>query len=114
LVALEEGDPERARAHLADALDRATRVSDSYQWVHAHVLDSCAVLAVQTDAPDAAALVDRLADLAERCGLREMVVRAHAHRGHLGVAGCAQTAALLAAEIDNPALERLLGPPVMA
>ena len=76
LLAAETGAPAEARRHLADARERATRVSDSYQWVHGRVLDSAAGLAVEAGDPDATQAVDRLAQLAERCGLREFVVRA--------------------------------------
>jgi hypothetical protein len=107
LLAAGEGDVAKAREQLADALARATRVSDVYQWVHAHVLDSSAALAVETGAEDAEQIVDRLAELAERCGLRELVVRAHVHRGRLGVPGALDSARLLAAEIDNPMLDAL-------
>ena len=110
LLAAAEGDTPKAREQLADALARATRVSDAYEWVHAHVLDSSAELAVETGADDAAQIVDRLAELAERCGLRELVVRAHVHRARLGGSGSLDSARLLAAEIDNPALEALVGP----
>ena len=114
LLASEAGDPARAREQLADALARATRMSDVYQWVNARVLESMAALAVATGADDAARVVDRLAELAERCGLREMVVRAHWHRGRLGVAGSSESARILAAEIDNPALQALVGTPGVA
>jgi DNA-binding SARP family transcriptional activator len=114
LLAAGAGDAAEAREQFADALSRATRVSDVYQWVHAHVLDSSAGLAVATGAHDAAQIVDRLAELAERCGLRELVVRAHVHRGRLGDARSLASARLLAAEIDNPALDALVGPAVPA
>jgi DNA-binding SARP family transcriptional activator len=114
LLAAGAGDAAEAREQFADALTRATRVSDVYQWVHAHVLDSSAGLAVATGAHDAAQIVDRLAELAERCGLRELVVRAHVHRGRLGDARSLASARLLAAEIDNPALDALVGPAVPA
>jgi len=65
-------------------------------------------LAVQAGAPDAPELVDSLASLAERCGLREMVVRAHAHRARLGDEASRHAARLLAADIDNPALAALV------
>ncbi|MDX6657730.1 MAG: hypothetical protein QOH62_2523 [Solirubrobacteraceae bacterium] len=114
LLAAQEDDTAKARDLLADALARATRVSDAYQWVHAHVLDSSAGLAVETGAEDAAQIVDRLAQLAERCGLREFVVRAHVHRGRLGVPGSLESARLLAAEIDNPMLDALVAPALPA
>jgi DNA-binding SARP family transcriptional activator len=114
LLAARAGDAPRARQHLADASARATRVSDVYQWVHAHVLDSSAALAVGTGAPDAAQIVDRLAKLAARCGMRELVVRAHVHHGRLGISGSLESARLLSSEIDNPMLDALVGPSVPA
>jgi DNA-binding SARP family transcriptional activator len=111
LLAAERSDLTTAREHFDDALARATRLSDPYTWVHAHILDSSAALAVATDAPDAIATVDSLAVLAERCGLRELVVRAHVHRARLGDRASAETARVLAAEIENPALAALLAAP---
>ncbi|HEX2016231.1 MAG TPA: BTAD domain-containing putative transcriptional regulator [Solirubrobacteraceae bacterium] len=108
LLAADAGDAAKAREHLADATARATRVSDVYQWVHAHVLDTSAALAVDTGDDDAVAIVDRLAKLAERCGMRELVVRAHAHRAQLGDPGSLEAARLLATEIDNPMLDALV------
>jgi hypothetical protein len=40
--------------------------------------------------------------------MRELVVRAHRHRSHLGDPSALLTARMLAAEIDNPALIPLL------
>jgi hypothetical protein len=40
--------------------------------------------------------------------MRELVVRAHLHRGRLGDPAALASARLLAAGIDNPALDRLL------
>jgi predicted metal-dependent HD superfamily phosphohydrolase len=110
LIALDAGDIATARDGFADAVVRVTRVSDAYAWVHALVLDSSAALAVRTEAPDAEQIVERLTTLAERCGLREMVVRAHLHRAQLGDAESLEAAHLLAADIDNPALASLLAP----
>jgi hypothetical protein len=113
LVALDAGDVTTARDAFADAAVRVTRVSDAYAWVHAYVLDSAAGLAVATEAPDATQIVERLAALAERCGLREMVARAHLHRAALGDAESLEAGQLLAADIDNPVLPSLF-PPVPA
>jgi hypothetical protein len=46
--------------------------------------------------------------LASRTGMRELVVRAMVHAAALGDDGDATAAALLAADIENPALHRLL------
>jgi DNA-binding SARP family transcriptional activator len=108
LIALDAGDAEGARQRLDEALVRATRVSDTYIWVQAHVLESRAALAARLGLPDAGETVDRLATLAERCGLRELVVRAHIHRASLGDEASLEAARLLAADIDNPALGALL------
>jgi tetratricopeptide (TPR) repeat protein len=114
LLAAERSDLTAARDHFADALVRVTRVSDAYSWVHAHILDSLATLQVLTNDREAVATVDRLAALAERCGLRELVVRAHVHRSRLGDPASMDTAHVLASEIDNPALSALLDAPVSA
>jgi DNA-binding SARP family transcriptional activator len=114
LLAASHSDVTAAREHFAYALARVTRVSDAYAWVHAHVLDGLAALEVQAEGRDAAATVDRLSTLAERCGLRELVVRAHVHRARLGDRASAETARVLAVEIDNPALCALAAGPIPA
>ena len=114
LLAANANNTAMAGEQLADASARATRVSDVYQWVHAHVLDSSARLAVESGAEDATEVIDSLAELAARCGLRELVVRAHVHRGRMGVPGALESARILAAEIDNPILEALVGSVVPA
>ena len=114
MLAAGRSDVTMAREHFADALKRATRVSDAYVWVNAHVLDAFATLAVRTEDHEAAAIVDRLAAVAERCGLRELVVRAHLHRARLGDPASVETARVLAAEIDNPALAALVAAPISA
>jgi hypothetical protein len=60
-------------------------VSDRYQWIRAHVLDTTAALALDADQLDRArAAVTALAGLTARCDLRELLVRAHVHRHRLG------------------------------
>lgn len=114
LLAVERSDLTAAREHFADALQRVTRVPDTYTWVHGHILDGLATLTVRSDGRDAVAIVDRLAALAERCGLRELVVRAHLHRALLGDSASLETARVLAADIDNPALSELVAAPIAA
>jgi DNA-binding SARP family transcriptional activator len=106
-----EGDTGAAREWLAQARARVTRVSDPYEWVHAQVLETMAGLAIEADDHDAGTIIRDLQQLAERAEMREFVVRALLHNARLAVPGAHQAAQLLAAEIDNPAFQRLLGSP---
>jgi hypothetical protein len=103
------GDHAKATAWLEEAHVRCTRVSDRYQWVRGHVLDAMVATAIDRhDHARAGRLADGLAALAARGGMRELVVRAHLHRSHLGDPTALASARLLAGSIDNPALARLL------
>ncbi|HET6691138.1 MAG TPA: hypothetical protein VFG74_09750, partial [Miltoncostaeaceae bacterium] len=102
------GRSAEARRWLAEAATRCTRVPDRYVWAHGHVLDARAAMAVRTGDPEATAIADELLDLAARCGMRELVVRAQLHLAALGVEGMHESAVLLAREIDNPVLAPLL------
>jgi DNA-binding SARP family transcriptional activator len=108
LTVAAEGDFAAAHALLVDGRARATRVGDPYQWMHAHLLDALAGVAIDAQTPDAEAVVDALARLAGRAGMRELVVRAHLHRARLGDPRAVEVARLLASEIDNPALQEAL------
>jgi ATP/maltotriose-dependent transcriptional regulator MalT len=114
LVHAARGDVQGARAHLEDARTRITRHSDPYQWVHAQVLETLAGLLVETDPTAAREVVDELADLAGRTGMRELTVRAHVHRARLGDAAALELATLLAPDIDNPALGELVAGAIAA
>lgn len=108
LVELHAGGIDPARTWLDDARTRCTRWPDSYQWVHASVLDATCTLAVDSGESRAPALVEELADLASRTGMRELVVRSHVHRARLGQPGALEAATIGAADIDNPALGALV------
>lgn len=103
-----EGEANSAREWLQQARSRATRVSDPYEWVHGHVLDTLASLALDSDDPEAEEIVKALKELAGRTGMRELAVRAHLHDTRLGAGGALEAAQLLGFEIDNPALHSLL------
>src|SRR5262249_50746374 len=93
----------------AEAATRSTRLSDRYQWVHAHVLDTLAEnLLDRGESQRAEAVVASLARLAARCDMRELVVRSHVHRHRLGDRSALAAAHVLADDIDNPALSQLL------
>jgi hypothetical protein len=103
------GDHAAATAWLAEANTRCNRVTDRYQWVRAYVLDASATTALDRhDEGEARRLVELLASLAARGDMRELVVRAHLHRGRLGDPTALASARLLADGLDNPALTRLL------
>jgi tetratricopeptide (TPR) repeat protein len=103
------GDHTAANGWLAEAATRAIRVPDRYQWVHAHVLDAMVATALDRDDVERARpWAMTLSALAARCELKELVVRAHLHRGRMGDPAAAASAAALAKDIDNPALATLV------
>jgi hypothetical protein len=109
LLHARRGDRPAAATWLDNARVICGRVSDRYQWVHGYVLDAAVTTAIDhDDHVRARPLVDRLATLAARCDMRELVVRAHLHQARLGDASAHRAARMLAADIDNPALADLL------
>ena len=111
-VSADRGDHTAAGRWFGEAAARCVRVPDRYQWVHGYVLDALVTAALargtDRDIERAKPLVDALWALASRCDLRELVVRAHLHRHHLGDPHALAAARLQAADIDNPALPPLL------
>ncbi|HEY0825373.1 MAG TPA: BTAD domain-containing putative transcriptional regulator [Ramlibacter sp.] len=105
-VAESRGEVESARSLLQDALARSAREPDTYAWTKAYVLDALCGLSVRHRLADSALAVRELQSLASRCGMREMLVRAHLHAASSGLEGYASSAQLLSCEIDNPALRR--------
>jgi DNA-binding SARP family transcriptional activator len=104
-----KGDHEAAAGWYGEAAARCVRVPDRYQWIHGHVLDAAIGAALDRgDQRTARTLTGTLGTLAARCGLRELVVRAHLHAYRLGDRPALAAARLLGAGIDNPALARLL------
>lgn len=105
LVAAREGDEESAERWMIEGRDRCVRLPDAYLWVQAYCLDALCALAIDTRRIKATQWVDDLEALATRTGMREFVARAYAHRGRLGSKDAAEAARVLAAEVDNPALQ---------
>ncbi|WP_433004582.1 BTAD domain-containing putative transcriptional regulator [Kribbella sp. CA-294648] len=109
LLSAGRGDHAGATEWLAQAASRASREPDRYQWVHAHVLDAASTAALARDDEERARpLVNQLAEVAARCEMRELMVRAKLHHAHLGDTTAADSARLLATAIDNPALDTLI------
>lgn len=103
-------DRARTLEGLRDARARCTRWPDTYQWIHASILDAICTQAAQAGDPKALGFAYELLSLSARTNLREFVVRAHLHRAGLGEPGAATAARLAASGIDNPKLITRLGP----
>lgn len=108
MVAEATGEIDRAFEILADARTRCNRLADPYVWLDAYILDAQCVLGRRHDHPDTQLWIDTLRRLTSRSGMRELTVRSLLHGASVGNDGHAGAAALLASDIDNPALARLL------
>lgn len=108
LVAEATGDPERAFEVLADARARTNRLADPYVWLDAYILDAQCELGRRHGHPDTKLWVEMMRELASRTGMKELAVRSLLHGAALGDEGAADLAVLLAADIENPELDRLL------
>ncbi|MGZ4325044.1 MAG: BTAD domain-containing putative transcriptional regulator [Solirubrobacteraceae bacterium] len=103
------GQTGSTRSWMDEARARCTRLPDRYVWMHGHVLD--AAIRIDLDAgPDerTAQLIGALRALAARTEMRELVVRSLVHAARMGDRGALDSARMLAAEIDNPALASLI------
>jgi tetratricopeptide (TPR) repeat protein len=108
LVEADAGDVAAAMRWLEDGVARVTRWPDAYQWVNAYVMDAMCDVTVAAGVPGADTWVDRLAAVAARGDMRELVVRSHVHRARMGRPGAAEAARLAAAEVDNPVVADLV------
>ncbi len=108
LVADARGDRDDALELLSQAPAQCRRLPDTYRWIEVYALDALCSVAVAHGAEGAPAWVGQLESTAARRGLRELVVRALAHRARLGEPGALVAARSLAAQIGNPALQALL------
>jgi len=108
LVAEANGDVARAFEVLADARVRCNRLADPYVWLDVHILDAQCQLGRRHGHPDTARWVEAMHTLACRAGMKELVVRALLHAAGLGDGDAAESARLLAADIDNPVLTELV------
>jgi DNA-binding SARP family transcriptional activator len=108
LVAAARGDVSRALELLIDAPKLCRRLPDTYLWIEAYGLDALCAVAVEHRAEATVRWIDELEAIAARRGIRELLLRATVYRARLGEPGALDAARSLAAEIDNPALGRLV------
>lgn len=107
LVAAARGDMPRALEMLVDARQACRRLPDTYLWIEAYGLSALCSVAVDHVAGAAGPWIDELEAIAARRGIRELLLRALVCRARLGEPGALSGARALAAQIDNPALDRL-------
>ena len=89
---------------LEEARRRAGSFPDAYVWVEAYALAELAAAAVEAGHRRAHEWVEDLISLAARTGMRELAVRGYLLRGDLGDPNALDSAAILDAEVENPAL----------
>jgi hypothetical protein len=89
---------------LEEARRRAGSFPDAYVWVEAYALAELASAAVAAGDRRARDWIDDLTLLAARTGMRELAVRAYVLRAELGDRSALDAAAILADEVENPAL----------
>ena len=89
---------------LGEARTRSVRLPDAYLWVEAYALDALCSVGVGARDKDVRRWIDDLESLAGRTGMREFVARAYLYRARLGDRAALEAAALIAADVQNPAL----------
>jgi DNA-binding SARP family transcriptional activator len=94
-------------------LEQSRRVAasypDTYVWVEAYALAQLAAAAIEFADRRAGRWIEDLSLLAARTGMRELAVRAWLLRAGLGDSRSLEPAAVLAAEVENPALSAQVG-----
>jgi DNA-binding SARP family transcriptional activator len=108
LIADAEGHHEQAMAILADAYARANRHADPYVWLNAYILDARCALGCRHGYPNTVGWIHELRELASRTGMREFILRSLLHGAALGSAGDAAALELLAGDLADGTLDRLI------
>lgn len=105
-IACLEGQVPTGLRLLEEARRRAASFPDAYVWVEAYALAELASVAVGAGHRRAREWVEDLSSLSARTGMRELAVRAYLLRADLGDRSALDAAAILVAEVENPALHR--------
>ena len=105
-IACREGRVPAGIRLLEEARRRAASFSDTYVWIEAYALAELASAAVAAGHRRAREWVEDLISLTARTGMRELAVRAYLLCADLGDRSALDSAAILVAEVENPALSR--------
>ena len=108
LLAEAEGDLASALERFEDASRRSVREPDAWMWGHAFALDLQCAFGVRHRLEQTRAWVGDLEALASRTMMRDFLTRAYVYRSALGDPDALSAARMLAADVDNPALERAI------
>jgi DNA-binding SARP family transcriptional activator len=103
-----EGSVASSLRRLEEARRCAARTTDCYRWVEAYALEALAGVAIRARSNRAAEWVEDLRSLAARTGMHEMAAKAYLYRFEMGDTTALEGARVMAAEIENPALEAAL------
>jgi DNA-binding SARP family transcriptional activator len=103
-IACQNGQVPTGLRLLEDARRRAGSFPDAYVWVEAYALAELASAAARAGDRRAREWVEDLTSLAARTGMRELAVKAYLLRADLGDRSALDSAAILVAEVENPAL----------
>jgi DNA-binding SARP family transcriptional activator len=101
------GRPQAAIERLEDARMRLVLRPD-YLFLEAQALESLSSVAVEDGHPSATKWINDLESIAGRTGMRELLARSYLHRSRAGDPSALEVARVVAADIDNPALDALL------
>ncbi|MFP5297584.1 MAG: tetratricopeptide repeat protein [Actinomycetota bacterium] len=102
------GATDSAAERLEQATVTCTRFPDSYLWMKANLLDALCDVGSQARLPGLGKWITDLETLAARSGMTEFLARSYHYRELAGDPGARATARVLAGEVDNPALTKLL------
>ena len=103
-IACQDGKVPTGLRLLEEARRRAGSFPDAYVWVEAYALAELASAAVEAGHRRAREWVEDLTSLTARTGMRELAVKAYLLRADLGDPSALDSAAILVAEVENPAL----------
>jgi DNA-binding SARP family transcriptional activator len=104
-IACQEGRVPAGLRFLEEARRRAASFPDAYVWVEAYALAQLASAAARAGHRRARDWIEDLTSLTARTGMRELAVQAYLLRADLGDRSALDSAAILVAEVENPALD---------
>lgn len=111
LLAEARGDTKEAFVVLEDAADRCSRLSDTYIWAEAYILDAQCSLGLSHGHDQTVGWISKLYGLVTRTGMRELQVKAMIHRTRIGTEDEHNAAVSLAADIASPRLLAMTNKP---